>query len=585
MKSKPLALVSFQLTKQNWLFWFSLSITFAVIYGLLAFREGFSGEWIVQDDARQHVFWMLRYIDPELFANDLIADYFQSVAPIGYTSLYRIAAAMGINPLVFNKFLPPIIDIICTYYCFALAKRIFPVPFTCFLSSLILNQIIWTQEDIISGTPRAFAYPLLLAFLYYLSKRSLLPSIATIALIGAFYPQFIFLCAGMLVLQVVRRQGISLGFSREFDDYYFCTMGLGVAVAVMLPYALHISEFAPVITLEQARQLPEFYPKGRTSFFKDNWYDFYFGGGRSGMIPRSLLTPAINAFGLLLPILTKFRQRFPLLNNLKSEIVLLPQLLLVSVVMFWLAHAVLFKLHLPSRYTGYSFRIIIALAAGIVISAIVDVLLNQLQSSFSSSSGKFKQLSQRILASISLVAIAIAVLFYPSFVETFPVTKYKTGGIPSLYKFLQQQPKDTLTASLIADADNIPTFAQRPILASREYAIPYHWGYYEPYRQRVVDLIKAQYSTDNNQVKQFIRNYGIDLWIVEDSSFSPEYLEGNRWIKQHQPVTDNAIASLRKGNIPVLFTHKDNCTIFKHNRFTVIDTRCVSEQISLSSQR
>ncbi len=80
-------------------FWFSLSLIIAAIYSGLALREAFSHAYIVQDDARQHVFWMQRFIDGELFPHDLIADYFQSVAPVGYTTLYRIAAAVGIHGL------------------------------------------------------------------------------------------------------------------------------------------------------------------------------------------------------------------------------------------------------------------------------------------------------------------------------------------------------------------------------------------------------------------------------------------------------------------------------------------------------
>ena len=578
MTSKSLTFASSQLSKHGRLFWFGLSMTFAFIYGLLAFKQGFSGEWIVQDDARQHVFWMLRYVDPELFVNDLIANYFQSVAPIGYTSLYRLASALGINPLVFNKFLPIVIGIICTYYCFSLCQRIFPIPFAGFLASLIFNQIIWLKDDIISGTPRAFVYPLLLAFLYYLSKRSLLPCIATIALLGAFYPQGIFICAVMLILQLVRWQGLTSSFSKNFDDYYFCVMGLGVAVAVILPYALNISEFAPVITVEQAKQLPEFYPQGRSAFFKDNWFEFYFGGGRGGMIPNSILTPATTIFGFLLPILWKFRQRFPLLAKVQSDIILLPQLIFASVVMFVIAHIFLFRLHLPGRYTGYSLRIIVAVAAGIVLSAITDILLNQLQTSISPNLSKFKLIRQKILAAISLVIIAIALLFYPSFVNEFPVTRYKTGATPKIYKFLQQQPKNTLIASLIADADNIPTFARRSILASREYAIPYHWGYYAPFRQRVIDLIKTQYTTNSNQLRQFIRRYGIDLWIVEDSSFGTEYLDNNRWFKQYQPATQEAIESLRQGKLPVLLEYQDSCTVFEQDQYKVLATKCLLDK-------
>jgi len=37
------------------------------------------------------------------------------------------------------------------------------------------------------------------------------------------------------------------------------------------------------------------------------------------------------------------------------------------------AHALLFKLHVPSRYTGMSLRIIMALAAGMAFLVILDV--------------------------------------------------------------------------------------------------------------------------------------------------------------------------------------------------------------------
>lgn len=575
MLPKSLTFVSSQFNRHNKLFWFSLSLTFAFIYGLLALKEGFSSEWIVQNDARRHVFWMLRYIDSELFANDLIANYFQSVAPIGYSSLYRLAAAMGINPLVFNKFLPPIIGIICTYYCFSLCQRIFPVPFACFLSSLIFNQMIWMKDAIISGTPRAFAYPLLLAFLYYLSKRSFLPCITTIALLGAFYPQGTFLCAGMLILQIFRWQGISLRISHNFDDYYFCVMGLGVAVAVLLPYALHSSEFAPVITVEQAKQLPEFSAQGRLAFFKDNWYDFYVGGVFSGIIPTSIFTSVTTFVGFLLPILSKFRQRFPIIAKIQPDIILLPQFILVSVIIFATAHIFLFRLHLPSRYTGYSFRIVMAVASGISLSIITYFLLNKLQTGISANFTKFKLIRHKMFTLFVLVMIAITLIFHPSFLDKFPVNLYQTGAIPKVYKFLQKQPKDTLIASLIADTDNIPTFAQRSILVGKVYAIPYHWGYYAPLRQRIIDLITNQYTTNPNQLRQFIRRYGIDLWIIENSSFTPAYLDDNLWVKQYQPVTQEAINSLRQGKIPILLKYKDSCTVFAQDQFTVIATKCL----------
>lgn len=165
-----------------WVIWFSLSLAFAALYGLLALKQAFSGEYIVQDDARQHVFWMQRFLDPELFPNDLIANYFQSVAPAGYATFYRLLAFVGIGPILLSKLLPIVLGLITTGYCFGVCMQLFPVPMTGFIGALLLNQNLWMQDGLISATPKAFIYPLFLAFLYYVLRRSLILCGSAIAL-------------------------------------------------------------------------------------------------------------------------------------------------------------------------------------------------------------------------------------------------------------------------------------------------------------------------------------------------------------------------------------------------------------------
>ena len=560
-----------------WHFWLSLSLGFAVVCGWLALKQGFSGEWIVQDDARQHVFWMLRYLDPQLYPNDLIADYFQSVAPVGYTTLYKLAATLGINPLVFNKLLPTVIGFISTWYAFLLCKQIFPLPLGCFISTLLLNQNLWLKDDIISGTPRAFVYPFFLAFLYYFAKRSLIPCGVAIALLGIFYPQCVFLASGMLILQLFEWEGIRPTLSRKRNDYYFCFIGLAVAFVVMLPYALNVSEYAPTITRQEALELPDFYAKGRSKFFKDSFWGYIFGGGRGGLLPSSLYDPYTLVFAVFLPIIIRFKDKFPLLKEITHKIWLVLHLIVVSVVMFILAHAVLFKLHLPSRYTGHSFRIVLSVAAGIVLTSILDALWRKVK--IGQNSFKIGIIGQKIVSGFLAAAIAIAIVFYPSFVKEFPDNSYKIGNAQALYQFFQQQPKDIMIASLVLEADNLPTFTKRSILVSREYAIPYHLGYYRPYRQRVIDLITAQYSTDIEVVKEFIRKYNITFWLLDEGSFIADYVHDNNWIRQHEPTAQEAIASLRQGNIPALMGYKDSCAVFAEGGFTVISAECVLQRI------
>ncbi|MBW4678655.1 MAG: hypothetical protein KME19_00885 [Microcoleus vaginatus WJT46-NPBG5] len=567
-------------TKSQWIFWFSLSLTFATLYGLLGLRQAFSSEYVVQDDARQHVFWMQRFLDPQLFPNDLITDYFQSVAPAGYTAFYQLFAGLGINPLLLNKLLPILIGLITTGYCFGCVIQILPVPFSGFVTSLLLNQNLWMKDDLVSATPRAFFYPLFTAFLYYLLRRSLLPAGVTIVLLGLFYPQSVFLCIGILILQWLKwRKDAKFGiwhpyFSQDRGDYLFCGVGLAVALLVMLPYALKTSEFGPIITGAEARKMLEFSPKGRSDFFLPDSWKFWLYAQRSGFFPLEWswlpfkYFPVMFAVGLSLPMLAKFPLQFPLIKQLKTGIFLLPQVGLASLAMFIAAHAVLFKLHLPSRYSQHSLRIVMAMSAGIAITVILDALLRKVTGNPSNS-------QKNAWFLFPFIFIVLILLFYPNFVPYFPRTAYKIGQMPALYEFFQQQPKDIVIASLADEIDRIPTFAQRSIWVGNQYAIPYHLGYYRQFRQRVLDLIRAQYSLDLAEVKNFIQTSGIDFWLLDKNAFKPNYVAKNKWVMQYQPAAGEAIEKMKDKRKPILENLIQQCSVFDRKNLIVLSSDCI----------
>ena len=151
-------------------FWLICSVAFALLYSYLGLRQAFSSEYIVQDDVRQHVFWMWRFLDPDLLPDDLITNYFQSVAPAGYTLTYKLATSLGFSPLTFSKILPLILDVILTIYGFWTCLEIIPIPVAGFVSMVIFNQSLWMDGDLASATPRAFIFPLFFAFIFYLLK-------------------------------------------------------------------------------------------------------------------------------------------------------------------------------------------------------------------------------------------------------------------------------------------------------------------------------------------------------------------------------------------------------------------------------
>lgn len=552
------------------IFWLILSLTFAAVCAILGMKQAFGGEYIVQDDARQHVFWMMRFVDAQLFPNDFIANYYQSIAPAGSSTLYKIAATIGIQPLFFHKILPLFLTLISTYYCFGIALEMLPIPMTGFIASLLLNQHMWMTDDLASTTARAFTYPIFLAFLYYLLRRWLLPCLGAVAAIGLFYPPYALVAAGVLILRLLDWKNGRLCLSGDRANYLFCSTGLGVIFLVMLPYALDKSQFGPTYTAAEAKQMPEFAPDGRNAFFRPNPVDYWLTGRGSGIFPKSLFTPVTHCAGLLLPLLLLGRSYFPLTKQIQSNIWLLLQLFLASLAMFFAAHATIFKLYQPGRYTAYSLRFIIVLISAIVLTLIIDAVCLWA----SKTEPKFSPKS--LIALMTTAVIAIAVVGYPGFVKKFPTVGYVAGKMPELYKFFQQQPKDILIASIAPEADNLPTFSQRSVLTAKEYAVPYQKGYYSRFRERVNDLIRAQYTPDKAVLQNFINKYQVDFWMLDRTALTLQYLQDYGWIEDFDS-TPEAMLSMKQGKVPVLAQAMTSCAVFQNENLVVLETSCIAK--------
>ena len=551
--------------------WFYLSLTLAITCGILGIIPALSHQYIVQDDARSHIFWMAKFLNPELFPNDIIADYFQSVAPQGYTHLYKLFSLIKIPPLLLNKILPIILGLITTAYCFKVAIQILPIPLAGFLSTLFLNQNLWLKDDLISGTPRAFFYPLFLGFLHYFLKKSSLGIIITITLLGLFYPQGVFLSAALLTLDFLHLP--------NQQKLTILTIGLTTAFLILLPYALNTSEYSPIITLTQAKKLPEFFPGGRASFFSNNNFDFWLTGDRSGLIPpewlsQSFLPPQVWA-GLLLFIFLSFNKK-NITQKITNKIILLPELALASTGIFIAAHLLLFRLHHPSRYSQHSLRIIMALAGGIAFTLIIELIRKKLHLLNNSSKNQPLQKIKAISISTSIYIVLTLILIYPALTNNFPVTNYVVGKAPQLYEYLAQQPPDIRIASLALEANNIPTFAKRSILVSSEYALPYHQGYYNQIKQRAKDLIQAQYSPNLEEVKKIIHKYKIDFWLLDSQALTLEYVRKNHRLQQLNYTAANLVKSqMENGITPTLLNVPEKCRVLDIHNLVLLEAKCI----------
>lgn len=556
-----------QSQENSWVFWFVLSCLSPLYYGIVSLINALSHPYLIQDDARQHVFWMHRFVDPTLFPNDIIADYFQTINPRGYEAFYYLMAQLGIEPLLLAKVLPIILGFITSAYCFGTVMQLFPVPFGAFLTTLILNQGLWMRDEIITGTSRAFLYPLFLAFIYYLLKQSFIACMISMALQAVFYPPLALVEAGTLLIRLVHWENGKPELSRQRSPYLFGLTGTGLTIALILSFFPDLSTFNPMVTAAQMQAMPEFGAGGRLGYFNQDFWQTWISGD-SAILPR--FVPPLILLSVLFPI---FRRQSPLSYLVSKEITLLRDLLYASLCLFLLAHILLPQLYFPSRFTGASFWFVMVILAGIGITLGLEKLRVRLL--------RQNLNDVKVKVSIALTTIFIlANLLIPAIPPIFLKGQSQIiGGAPKIYQFFAQQSKDILIASLAEEIDNVPAFSKRSILVSKEYALPFHLGYYNQIRQRAIDLINAQYSPSLSTLQTFIRKYRIDFFLVDRHAFQPEAILNNpglkNWLMQFQPATNEAIARLqRQENLAIVPLIKP-CTVLKANNLSVLEAQCL----------
>jgi hypothetical protein len=259
-------------------------------------------------------------------------------------------------------------------------------------------------------------------------------------------------------------------------------------------------------------------------------------------------------------------RHLPLAGRVTPAAGLLLRAALVSILLFLVAHALLFHLHLPSRYSKYSGRVVLAVAGAVTWTIAGDALRRLLPRRGLVRGGA-------LLAAAAVVAAFVVEPFLQH-----PGGSYVVGEEPGLYRFLEAQPRDVLVASISPEADNIPTFARRSVLIGSVFAIPYQLGYYRPFRRRAEDLLRAQYAEDPRVLRAFIRSYGVDYFVVDRWVFRPRSVSLDSWVRQYRPLVGEIAARLARGSQPALERMTERCAVLETERLSVVDARCLLDE-------
>ena len=530
----------------------------------LGLRQEFGSKYIFADDAREHVFWMFRYLDPGLFPRDASADYFQSLAPGGYGTLYRILAHTGIDPLIASKLIPSVLSLIAAGYFFGLANRFFRSRATATLSAILLTQCLWLNSDLSSATPRAFFYPLFVAFLYYQVRGSTLGMLVAIGLEALFFPPAALLSLGILAWDLLRwENGPRLVSIQAPSPYFLLAPAIILTLLFLLPYLHRASAFGPLVTYAEARRMPEFAPGGRVPVFLPSWWGYWIGGNAG--IHNLPTRPPWFLAAFLWPVLRRFPDHFPLLKSVPGGARPVPQIIGAALSLFVLAHMFLFRLYLPNRYTEAATRVVLILLGAGVLLALIEATLRW---------AKLRLAQQRRVSGVAAFGLASTLAgvmaAYPLLVP-FPTASYLKGSDPALYQFFARQPAAIRIASLANEANNLPLLCRRSNLVGAECAVPFHLGYYLPLRDHGLQIARAQYSADPAIVQQCVRDQQIDFWLLDRAAFSPTYWHSNRLLRQLRPSAPGETLGEVHGATPFLQRPSQQSIAFHDERFIVLD--------------
>lgn len=517
---------------------------------------------IFDDDARQHVYWTAVFQDPDLFRDDILTQFISSrlFDPPGYQAVYWLGVKL-MEPLDFSRLLTLGLLLASLWLLDELLRDIasdWRDRFFCEL--LFLFFCLYSNSG---GLPRGFAFPLLLLFLLLMQRGAFRWALTTVLLVAVLYPPLILNIFALAGWDLLRRLPARWK-NRDWllDGAFLGTSALVTGFFLFSVYGGTSGEFpGPKVTFEQTKLMPEFYPGGRTVFFRESALGYFLRE------PSGIGFEYVAGFGAILIIMVVMKA---LGGREGRDVLRLPGVAVdsiwTSLLLFGIAHAVLFKLHHPSRYTLYTLPTALIIIIGANTRGCLTVVSPALEWVRQKAPGG------AILKGIkwgSVVALLVCYAYlqacYISKVDPLLVRLDRTE-IEMLDK-LKTLPKDALVAGHPMDMNNPPLIAKRKVLANQELSLPYYQGYYGEVRTRIFDFFEAYYASDWSVVEGFIRRYGVDALVVNKEHFAESFLAGPIY---YEPFRSAVKERLTRDRSFALENPPEDLRCFENERYVVL---------------
>lgn len=465
--------------------------------------------YVLNDDVRQQLFWMARWHDPTLFQDDYLARYAQYYVPWGVQAVYYLGSWF-MDPIQFSKVVTGVLMVTTAGFLFGLALQFGNVRAAVFVVCLSLFFTSFIRK-MSGGLSQGFAYPLLVAYLFFLARDAWWRMGFVILLCSLFNPYICLLCLGTHLCYL-----LWVFFTTQRDDedgkprrraFLLAQWPVLIAISlIVLKYAvLTPGEFGELVTGSEMEGKPEYTATGRVlivpppaliSELVRPWLDVFpvaEWGPLFGWIGAVLVTGTVG-IALICP------EKGIHLRGFKPFIYLLP----ASFSLYGISHTVLLKLFFPERYLEFSLNLLYCVVLGLSMSII----------------GRHLKLRRYALLLIPTLVFILAA------VRLFGVGVYDYSEHEGLYRFLQNTPKDTVVAGHPELMDNILVFSKRRVFVSYELSHTWIRGYWNTIKERTTALFSAYYAENPVQIREFCSANGIKYVVVRERDFFEESLKG-----------------------------------------------------------
>mgnify|MGYP000877106979 FL=1 len=551
---------------------------------------------VFDDDARQHVYWTAIFKDPGLFPGDIMTRFISSdlFDPLGYQVVYRVGVKF-MEPLAFSRLLTIVLLAASLLLLDALLKRIrVEWKGRLFGGVLFLFFSIYSASG---GLPRSFAFPLLLGFLLLLESGAFRWAMAEALLIPFFYPPLIMNVLALSGWSLLRRwpawpvRSGSLrllpasnslwgkffargGEPRENRLRNWVMDGAALAVAAIVSGAVLVSVYGgkpdaylgPKVTFEETKTMPEFHPGGRTVFFRNGALAYYL------QAPSGIGWEYLAGFGGILVVMAGVRAVAKRRGrNADGAGMSMPpvvgSLVATSLVLFALAHILLFKLHHPSRYTLYTLPVALMIWIGAGAESVCMALRRDDSSSGDAAPSPVRRWTGIGFGVLLAAFYAYAQGHYISRVD--PLEVHLDRADLDMLARLEKLPKDALIAGHPMDMNNVPLVARRKVLANQELSLPYYRNYYGELRTRIFDFFDAYYSHNWDSVEDFVKRWKVDALVVNKTQFTKAFLDGPIYCEPFRSAVKARLHTEGEGGF-ALENPPENLRCFENERYVAL---------------